>query len=193
MAIVSCAELKEGLNLKCIRNLSKKYIQKIILINVGDIDRNASVLGDINNCDYTIQLVLKQGKKGVLFELPDSSNSIKGFYAKSKSDNGFVEYLHQVQMLMVGANKETKCKLDQLDHGRYVVAVQLVDGTIEIYGWENGVSTGDYTFDLAEGGGGSVIVLQSDEDAKESMLPLVYKSKSVGSEIADFDKLFENA
>lgn len=189
---VACAELKEGFNLKCARNLPKKYLQKLILINMNDIDKANSVLGDLNNCDYTVGLTLKQGKKGVLFEFPESGNAVKGSVAKSRSDNGFTEYLHQAQMLMVGTSKETKCKLDQLDHGRYVAALPLVDGTIEIYGYENGISTGDYTYDIVEGGGGSLITLQSDENAKESTLPLIYKSKSVGNELADFDSLFEN-
>lgn len=194
MSKTICAELTEGFNLACVREIPKTYKQEVVLINANDIDRTASEVGDISaGCDYTVQLALKEGKKGVLVKLPDTGNAIKGFFAKSKTDNGFIEYLHQVQILVVGADKETKCKLDKLDHGRYVAVLQLLDGTMEVYGWGNGLTTGDYTFDIVEGGGGSLIVLQSDENAKESRLPLVYKPQSDGDANADFDSLFENA
>lgn len=191
---VICAELTEGLDLSCVRGLPKAYIQDLVIINFNDIDKANSVVGNLGgaSCEYTAQMVLKSGKKGVLFRSTQNGTSIKGFTNKSVTDNGFVEYLHQVQLLVVGASKETKCKLDKLDHGKYVAVVKLTDGTIEVYGWENGLTTGDYTYDIAEGGGGGIIVLQSTENAKESMLPLVYKSQTGGNESADFDSLFEN-
>ena len=186
-----CAELANGLDLSCVRSLPKKYYQEAVIINFNDIDRTASVLGNFAAaCDYTVQMVLKAGKSGVQVKLPDNGSSIKGFFAKSKTDNGFVQYLHQVQILVAGASKETKCILDKLDRGRYVIAVQLSDGTVEVYGYENGLSTGDYTYDIQEGGGGSLIILQSDENAQEGTLPLVYKSNPVGTEDADFNEQF---
>lgn len=186
-----CAELANGLDLSCVRSLPKKYYQEAVIINFNDIDRTASVLGNVAAaCDYTVQMVLKAGKSGVQVKLPDNGSSIKGFFAKSKTDNGFVQYLHQVQILVAGASAETKCILDKLDRGRYVIAVQLSDGTVEVYGYENGLSTGDYTYDIQEGGGGSLIILQSDENAQEGTLPLVYKSNPVGTEDADFNEQF---
>ncbi len=187
-----CAELNTGLDLSCVRSLPKKYYQEAVIINFADIDRTASIVGTIAaTCDYTVQMVLKAAKKGVQIKLPDNGSSIKGFFGKSKSDLGFVQYLHQVQILVAGASPETKCILDKLDRGRYVIAVQLSDGTVEIYGWENGLSTGDYTYDVQEGGGGSLIILQSDEAAQEGMLPLVYKSTPAGSEDEDFNDQFQ--
>lgn len=188
-----CAELKNGLDLSCVRNLPKKYYQEAVIINFNDVDRTASVVGDMSAaiCDYTIQMILKAAKKGVQIKLPDNGSSIRGFFGKSKSDLGFVEYLHQVQILVAGVSAETKCTLDKLDRGRFIIAVQLSDGTVEIYGWENGLSTGDYTYDVQEGGGGSLIILQSDEKAKEGMVPLVYKSSPAGSEDEDFNSQFE--
>ena len=186
-----CAELTNGLDLSCVRSLPKKYYQEAVIINFNDIDRTASALGNFAAaCDYTVQMVLKAGKSGVQVKLPDNGSSIKGFFAKSKTDNGFVQYLHQVQILVAGASAETKCILDKLDRGRYVIAVQLSDGTVEIYGYENGLSTGDYAYDIQEGGGGSLIILQSDENAQEGTLPLVYKSNPVGTEDADFNEQF---
>ncbi|WP_027378182.1 hypothetical protein [Chryseobacterium daeguense] len=190
-----CTELTGAIDKSCVRNFPKKYYQEAVIINLNDIDKANSQIGNIagSTCDYTVQMILKSLKKGVQVKLPETGNAIKGFTGKSKTDNGFVQYLHQVQILMIGADVETKCQIDKLDHGRYVVALQLTDGTVEIYGWENGLSTGDYTYDIAEGGGGSLIVLQSDENAQESMLPLVYKPQTGGDANADFNEQFEAA
>lgn len=186
-----CAELQDGFDLSCIRNLVKKYAQEAVIINYNDIDHNVSVPSGIDGetCDYTVQLTLKPGKTGVRVKLPGSGSSIKGFTAKSKDDNSFVQYLHQVQILAAGVTAAQKCILDKLDHGSYVVAVQA-GTTVEIYGLQNGLSTGDYTLDIAEGGGATLIVLQSDENAQESFLPLVYKPQTGGDAVADFDELF---
>lgn len=187
-----CAELQDGFDLSCIRNLVKKYAQEAVIINYNDIDRVASTtsLVDGVTCDYTVQLTLKAGKSGVRIKLPGSGNSIKGFTAKSKTDNGFVQYLHQVQILATGVTAAQKCILDKLDHGSYVIALQAADGTVEIYGFQNGLTTGDYTLDLVEGGGATLIPLQSDETAQEDFLPLVYKPQTGGDAVADFDELF---
>ena len=192
---IVCAELTGAIDYSCVRNFPKKYFQEAVIINLNDIDRAQSVIGNLAGptCDYTVQMVLQSLKKGIQVKLPETGNAIKGFTGKSKTDNGFVQYLHQVQFLMLGASAEAKCQLDKLDHGRYAVALQLTDGTIEIYGWENGLSTADYTYDIAEGSGGSLIVLQSDDTAQESMLPLVYKPQSGGDANADFNEQFEAA
>lgn len=192
---VTCAELTGAIDYSCVRSFPKKYFQEAVIINLNDIDREDSVVGNLSGstCDYTVQMVLKSLKKGIQVKLPETGNAIKGFTGKSKTDNGFVQYLHQVQFLMLGASKEAKCQMDKLDHGRFAVALQLTDGTVEIYGWENGLSTADYTYDISEGGGGSLIVLQSDETAQESMLPLVYKPQTGGDANADFNEQFEAA
>ena len=196
MANVSvCDELRTSLDRSCSRKLPKKYKQEAVFININDIDRANSPVGEIGGatCAYSVQMILKALKKGVNIKLPESGNAIKGFVNKSKTDNGRVQYLHQVQILMEGADEQTKCVMDKLDHGLYVVALQLSDETVEIYGWEYGISTGDYTYDLTDGGGGSLIVLQSDERWQESMLPLVYKAAANGDANADFNEQFEAA
>ena len=186
-----CAELDGVVDLSCIRTLVKKYFQEIVIINFNDIDRTASVINQAGAlCDYSVSMVLEAGKKGVMLKLPENGNTIRGSYAKSTSDLGFIQYLQTVQILIAGVTKEIKCILDKLDRGRYVVAAQLADGTVEIYGYENGLTTGDYTFDLVEGGGGAKIPLQSKDAEQESMLPLIYKPAVPGSENADFNEQF---
>lgn len=192
---IVCDELTGKIDYSCNRNYAKKYYQEAVFINHNDIDKEGSVVGSSTSttCDYTVQMILKSLKKGVQVKLPETGNAIKGYTNKSKTDNGLVQYLHQVQFLMLGASTEAKCQMDKLDHGRYAVALQLRDGTIEIYGWDEGLTTGDYTYDIAAGGGGSLIVLQSDDDAQESMLPLVYKPQTGGDANADFNEQFEAA
>lgn len=189
---VVCAELLNGVDLSCTRNISKGYEQEAVIINKNDIDRTASIEGDINDpCDYTVQMLLKTGKKGVKLKLPDTSVAVKGFFAKSLDANGNPQYLHQVQIQILGSEAEVKCILDKLDRGKYVVAVQTLDGVVEVYGWKYGLSTADYTYDIVEGVGGSLIVLQSKENAQETKLPMVYKPQTGGDANADFNSQFE--
>lgn len=186
-----CAELDGVVDLSCIRTLVKKYFQEIVIINYNDIDRTASVINQAGAlCDYSVSMVLKAGKKGVMLKLPENGNTIRGSFAKTTSDLGFIQYLHTVQILIAGVTKEIKCILDKLDRGRYVVAAQLADGTVEIYGFQNGLTTGDYTYDLVEGGGGAKIPLQSKDTEQETLLPLIYKPAVPGSENADFNEQF---
>lgn len=187
-----CAEITGEIDLSCLRNIPKKYFQEVVIINKSDIDYTASVLGNLEaTCDYTVQMVLKEGKKGVMFKIPETSGSIFGTAAKTTTDvTGLPQYLHLVQILAIGVGSQIKCLLDKLGRGKFVVAAQLADGTVEIYGWENGLSTGDFTIDMAGGGGASVVPLQSKDTEQESMLPLIYKPQTGGDANADFNEQF---
>lgn len=186
-----CRELLEGLNIACIDGLTNKYNQEAVLINFNHVDKANSKVGTVGaECDYTVQMILKAGKSGVRFKLPDNGSSIFGAYSKSTNDYGLTQYIHTVQLLIVGSTREVKCILDKLDRGRYVAALQTSDGTVEIFGFANGIYTGDYTYNIQEGNGGSLITLQSSEKSQESRLPMVYKSTPEGNEDADFNELF---
>lgn len=191
---IICVELTGAIDNSCIRSTPKKYLQEAVIINFNDIDKENSVVGGVGSlaCDYTVQMVLKDGKKGVKVRLPDTGNSIKGYVNKSKAENGWIQYLHQIQLLLLGASAEAKCTMDKLDHGLYAVALQQSNGTVEIFGYDEGLSTADYTSDITVGGGGNLVVLQSSEDAQESMLPLIYKPAALGDANADFNEQFEN-
>lgn len=198
MANISlCATLLSGQVSDC-EPLKRRYYQQAVIINKSDID-SASV--QINKtdydqvtptCEYSVQFVLKPGKTGYLFKGPESGSSFFGTFDKTLSDLGFVQYTHNVNMLVVGATEDAKCILEALDKGRYVVALQFTDGTVEIYGIDNGLSTGDYTYDVQTNGGGSAIILSSSEATPENFIPLVYKPQGGGDAGADFDSLFAN-
>lgn len=196
MALTSvCGTLTVGQDNTCLTTVQRKYYQQLVLINRSDIDfANAVVtVPTVENpeCAYNVQFTLKQGATGYRFSANESGSSIKGFFDKSRDDNGNLQYNHQVQALIMNVLESSKCILSALDKGNFVAALQN-GNTIEIFGFNNGITTGDYTFDTAEGGGGTLITLSSLEDNQESYLPFVYKSNVPGSEIADFDENFAN-
>lgn len=194
MAVQSvCAKIVNGLDLSCTPP-TRKYYQQAVIINKGDIASYTITPPDAEaeSCDYKVVFELEEGATGYRITGPEAGSSIFGSFDKSRSDLGFPQYVHNVQILMAGISEAVKCLLDGLDKGSFVVALQLKDGTVEIYGIENGITTGDYTYDIQGGGGGTPILLSSLEDAPEKYLPLVYEAAVPGQETADFDSAFEN-
>lgn len=198
MAIIPlCARLSNGQDAACVA-LKKKYFQQAVIINRADIDGDSIVISKTDydtppyTCKYTVAFDLKVGTTGYRFTGPENGNGYFGRYNKSINDLGIVGYAQEVQMLVVGADEVSKCVLESLDKGSYVVALQFSDGTVEIYGIDNGLSTGDYTYSIAENGGGSLIILSSNETTPENSLPFVYASTVPGNEGADFDSEFAN-
>jgi len=195
MAITSiCAILKNGQDAACIAPV-RRFYQQAVLINKTDIDTATVVLSipTDSTCAYNVQFSLKEGKTGLRFTGSESGSTYKGYFDKSISDLGYVQYKHNAQILVVGSTEESKCILDSIGKGKFVAAYQFTDGSVEVYGWENGLSAGDFTYDVQEGGGGTAIVLSSMDLSPENYVPLVYKSLTLNGETADFDANFENA
>lgn len=196
MAVASiCGTLKNGQDASCVAP-ARRFYQQAVIINKSDIDPESVILSvptaEAPDCLYNVQFSLKEGKTGLRFTGPESGSSYKGYFDKSLSDLGFAQYIHNAQILVVGSTEEAKCILDSLSKGKYVVVYQFTDGTVEVYGFENGLTTGDFTYDVQEGGGGTAIVLSSLETAPENYVPLVYKALIPGGETADFDSNFDN-
>lgn len=192
MAITStCALLTGGFDASCEAPV-RKFYQQAIIINKTDIDPESIVKSKPapGQCNYNVQFSLKEDKIGFLFQGPEAGNNFYGSHDKSRSDLGFPQYVHNAQVLIVGVSETSKCILDSLDKGNFVVVLQLTDGTVEVYGLTNGLTTGDYTYNLQEGGGGTPILLSSLEDSPENDLPFVYAPAEGGSANADFDSLF---
>lgn len=194
MAVQSlCAKLINGHDASCDAPV-RKYYQQAVIINKTDIESYTINKPDpeVPTCAYNVEFTLKEGATGYKFIGPEAGANYFGAYDKSRSDIGYPQYVHQAQVLITGVNEEVKCILDSFDKGEFVVALQLKDGTVEIYGLVNGLTTGDYTFNVQEGGGGTPVMLQSDENSPEGTLPLIYKSDTPGNETVDFDANFEN-
>jgi hypothetical protein len=194
MATVStCATIFAGHDASC-NPPTRKYYQQAVVINKTDIDP-ASITKTLpdygtDTCNYKVGFTLLPGKTGYSFQGPTAGNNIWGRYSKSRSDFGHPQYLHETQILIDGVAEADKCILESLDRGSFVVGLQLTDGTVEIFGLDNGLNTGDYDYSIAENGGGGLILLSSQEDSPENNLPLVYEAGVPGQETADFDSLF---
>lgn len=190
-----CSSLLQGQDGSCVAR-ANRYYQQIVLINKSDIESFEINKTDFTIptpiCKYSVKFNLKTGKTGYRFTGADKGTVYFGTFEKTTSDLGFSMYKHNVNMLVVGISEESKCILESLDKGNFVVAMQFTDGTVEIYGIENGISTGDYTYDVQGGGGGAAIVLSSADITQENYLPLIYVSGVEGGEGADFDSNFAN-
>jgi hypothetical protein len=196
MAIFSiCGNLKNGQDASCAAP-ARRYFQQAVLINLADIDRTTQVITTPTeldpDCAYNVEFSLKDGKTGYRFTGPETGSTYKGYFDKSNADLGFVQYKHNAQVLVVGSTEDSKCILDSMSKGKFAVAFQFTDGTVEIYGFETGLTTGDFTYDVQEGGGGTAVVLSSLDTSPERFVPLVYKSLVPGGEGADFDSNFNN-
>lgn len=185
---MSCEKLRAGLDLTC-GNIVKKYYQQAVLVNREDI-LNKRILTstlsieDVYSCRHKVAFNLNTGKSGFLFSASENSSSIFGVVEKSIVQ-GIPQYLHSVTIIVLGVSEAVKCVLKQLDYSDYFVALQLYDGTIEIYGFEFGMTTDNYTYDPMNSDGGAIIKLKSLGDALEDELPFIYDGASV-----DFDNLF---
>jgi len=197
MAITSiCGILKNGQDAACVAPV-RRFYQQAVIINISDINPTSVVLSTPNPltgiCAYNVKFSLKEGKTGLRFTGSEAGSSYKGFFDKSVSDLGYTQYKHNAQILVVGSTEAAKCILDSLGKGKFVVAYQFTDGSVEIYGFQNGLSAADFTYDVQDGGGGTAIVLSSMDISLENYVPLVYKSLVLNGETADFDANFENS
>lgn len=188
---MSCLALNTGADFSC-GTFQKKYAQQIVLINKKDVaawsiqTSKDSLIPDIpTECRHRIQFYLKEGKTGYRFTFPERGSLVFGSHSK-RDDNSRKEYLHRVQIAVYGVSEEIKCLLRRLDSGNYFASLQIGE-TIEIFGFEYGLTTNDYTYE-PQGSGGSIIELISDSDALEDEAPFVYFSN--GNEVDDFDNDF---
>jgi len=187
---MSCETLRNGLDLSC-GNVVKNYYQQAVLVNRADV-LNKQILTstvsieDVYECRYKVLFNLKEGLSGFLFSMTENSSTIFGVVEKSVI-NGIPQYSHSVTINVLGVNELVKCTLKQLDYGDYFVALQMYDGTVEIYGFEYGMTTSNYTYDPQNANGGAIIKLVSLSEALEDELPFIYEG---GAD--DFDNLFED-
>lgn len=187
---MACEKLRAGLDLSC-ANIVKNYYQQLVLVNRGDI-LNKQILTSVTNiddtydCRHRVIFNLKPDLGGVMFRITENSSSIFGSFEKSDVEN-IPQYNHSVTVAILGVNQAVKCLLKQLDNADYFAALQMYDGTIEIYGLEFGLTTNNYTFDPLNADGGALIRLNSSSEALEDEVPYIY-----GGNPEDFDNLFLN-
>jgi len=187
---MTCETLRNGLDLKC-SSIVKNYYQQVVLVNRADV-LNKQILtstvsiDDVYDCRYKVLFNLKPDLSGFLFSTSQNSVTIFGTVEKSLVE-GIPQYSHAVTINVLGVNQTVKCTLKQLDYADYFCALQLYDGSVEIYGFEYGMTTSNYTYDPQNSGGGAIIKLISLPDALEDELPFIYEGGA-----NDFDNLFQD-
>lgn len=185
---MSCEKIRNGLDLSC-GNIVKNYYQQAVLVNRADV-LNKQILTstvsieDVYECRYKVLFNLQPDKSGFLFSSSENGSTIFGVVEKSVIQ-GIPQYKHSVTINILGVNQTVKCTLKQLDYSDYFVALQLYDGTVEIYGFEFGMVTDNYNFDPQNADGGAIIKLISQSEALEDELPFIYEGGD-----NDFDNLF---
>lgn len=187
-----CAQLRQGQDSAC-RAYARKYYQQVVLINKQDVEEYLILsptvsIDDEYTCRYRIAFKLFEEKKGFRFTANENANVIFGTFSKSTVEN-IPQYKHSIQLPIFGVSEENRCILDQLDNAEYFGVIQYYDGTVEVYGFANGLITVDYNYDPANNGGGGVITLESTVD--EDDMPYIYFN-GTGTEGEDFDNNFEN-
>jgi len=191
---MSCEQLRQGLNLDCV-SVSKKYYQQVVLVNRADILNKRIVTSRIDieenyDCYNRVFFNLIDSRSGFRFTINENSSSIFGTFEKTMIEN-IPQYNHSVNIVVLGVSEAIKCLFTQLDYSDYFAVCQYYDGTIEVFGFEFGLSTANYNYDPHNGSGGAVIKLNSLNDSLEDLPPLIYKS-SRDTEQEDFDNNFQD-
>jgi hypothetical protein len=190
---MTCQKLRAGLNASCIIP-STKYYQQVVLVNREDllnkrIVTSSVTIDDEYLCRHRVFFNLKEGKTGYRFSINETASQIFGIAEKTTTE-GIPQYSHSVNIVLLGIDEATKCLLKQLDYGDYFAALQFYGGTIEVFGFEYGLTTSNYSYDPQNLSGGAIIKLNSLSDSLEDELPFVYKSTTLNNEVIDFDNDF---
>lgn len=162
-----CLDLMKGFDLECDGAVYKKYYQNIVLVNRADVDQ---FYISSTATQHRIYFNLNSGKTGYLFRSTENGGSINADFSKS-TQKGINYYDHKLNIPVVGINENSKTLLKQLDKADYFAAIQFKDGTVEIYGFNFGLKTQNYSYQ-PQGSGGTTLDLVSKY--KEYDPPYVY-------------------
>lgn len=190
---MACKRLLSEHDVSCI-DPYRKYYQQLVLVNLEDVNEVA-----INETAHSILFNLVESATGYRYRGNENVALYSASFSKSTS-KGQPFYAHSVNLPIVGVGSTTKAILRELDLSNYFAAIQFKDGTVEIYGFENGLKTSNYTYEAQNGMGGTSITLESKFDENEP--PYVYagigenfdnKFAGIGDLFAgDFNDDFEN-
>ena len=188
-----CEQLRNGQDAACITP-QRKYYQQVVLVNRSDVKNQRIVTSNIDIdgnylCRHRVFFDLLPDTAGFRFTSGENGMTIFGLVEKTVV-NGIAQYSHSVNIILVGVEEDTKCLLKQLDGGDYFAALQYYDGTVEIFGFEYGLTTSNYSYDPANLSGGAIIKLNSLVDSLEDEPPFVYRTQTPGLETTDFDNNF---
>lgn len=177
---MSCSKISNNLVLAACKNSLAAIEADIVLINFDDVDRDSSsVTGNVLST-----LALKSSTYGYRFT--SHKNAFEATVALNKGTylNSFV---HGAVARVFTKTQDAKDQLNKLANGKVIAIVKNSDNQndetkYEVYGWDNGLVMSDlqaastdadgvlYTFNLS-----------SDDNARESQLPLSYFSTTLAA------------
>ena len=177
---MNCGNISNNLVLAACANSLAAIEADIVLINFDDVDRDSSTVSD----GVLSSLVLKSSKYG--YRYTSHKNAFEATVALNKGTyiNSFV---HGAVVRVFTKTQDAKDELNKLANGKVIAIVKNSDSQndetkYEVYGWENGLVMSDlqaastdadgvlYTFNLS-----------SDDNARESQLPLSYYGTSLSA------------
>lgn len=184
-----CQKLMLSKNKPCFNEVDGVY-QQIVFVRKSDllsfdIDSNLEdkFIGLEPIAYHRINFKLKDGAKGFRFELSENSSLITASFNKSEKNKSPI-YTHNISFGIHGVTERDKWILKQFDNDSdYFAVLQHKSNLIEVYGFENGFKTENYSYESS-----SVIDLTSEYPEKEP--PYIYMSEIQGNEILDFDNNF---
>lgn len=178
---MGCKTLLRELDFSCPTDVHRKYFQQIVLVNLSDLDE---VAYDLSDSGHAVAFTLLPGATGYRFRGNEMASNFSASFSKSVI-RGQPLYSHSVTMPIIGVKLQTKLVLKELDLANYFAAIQFTDGTVEIYGFENGLSPGDYTYEAQ----GSLVgtILSLDSKQLEDDIPYIY-----GGVSSNFDNKFSD-
>lgn len=180
---MGCVELLKGLDLSCKEVRAGAYYQNVVLVNRADVKQVRIVS---NGERHRIRFNLKEGRSGYLFRGNDLGRAFTASFTKSV-ERGVPQYGHNLQLPIWGIGEREKILLMELDAADFFAAIQFESGEIEIYGFQHGLTTGNYTYAPQEGFGGALIPLSSRSE--EYTPPFIYEA--AGSEEMNYERLFQ--
>lgn len=174
--MATCSTLSKNiLGFDCAKPLVTGVDDRIVLINVNDINRDLCKF-DPQNPLLMTDLILKTGKKGYSVTGYNLSNDYDTALAKGTYIDG---YEHNLMFRIFNISAETKLWIDSLKNTRVVAIVGNkvspghANDKYEVLGWDLGLEVMELTRNQkdADTRGGFVIKLAVDETNKESSLP----------------------
>lgn len=154
-------------DLSCI-DVNRKYYQQIVLVNKDDVNE---VVYNVDDDNHSILFNLFDGTTGYRYRGNENVSLYSASFSKTVR-KGQPLYSHSVNLPVVGVGTTTKLILKELDLANYFAAIQFRSGTIEIYGFENGLTTENYTYEAQNGLGGIGLTLNSKFEEDEP--PYIY-------------------
>lgn len=199
--MANCAKIINDSLYDCNNKSTGGLEQVIKLVNRDDILAN---LQDFNinrqsspTCDHTITSYGGNPTElnAVTFEGIPSKQLLSASYALSNGDYADL-FTHTVNLFSQGMTLSTVCNIKALASGAEVVAFvhQRDKGTdnedaFYVYGWDNGLKIGEFTWNSNENNGNTIIPLASREPNLEKDPPLRLLITNYGTTKAFFDSL----